>query len=102
MIDDCQSLSKRVSTHPGTSMLEKHGPGGKAEEIQDQEKEKNLKTRLAWPDLTWYYQRAKWTTGIAYGRVVSPCSSVGSMTATPQLRLHIPLVAFYNTVGLFY
>ena len=77
-------------------MLENHGPGGKEEEIQNNEKKKEPPTRLAGPIWHGYYQRANWTMGIAYGRVASPCSSVGSMTATPQLRLHVPLVAFYD------
>ena len=43
MIDDSISLGKRVSIHPGTAILEKHGPGEKEEEIENREKEKNLR-----------------------------------------------------------
>ena len=43
MIDDGLSPGKRVSIHPSTTMLEKHGPGEKEEEIQNNEKEKNLR-----------------------------------------------------------
>ena len=43
MMNDCQSPSKGVSIHPGTTILEKHGPGGKEEEIPNSEKEKNLR-----------------------------------------------------------
>ena len=47
MIDDSLNPGKRVSIHPGTIILENHGPGGKAEEIQGEGKEPQ--TRLMGP-----------------------------------------------------
>ena len=98
MIDDSLSPGKRVSIHPGTTMLEKHGLGKKKRYRTCRRKRTSDQVSRARLDMV--LPVGQWTMGIAYGRVASPCSSVGSMMATPKLRLHVPLVAFYDTVGM--